>query len=145
MPGRRWQRVIVRQCRWCCIWRLAHLVAVGALLLRWRLVGVLVVGLLALAGGPLLLIPVPVLWRGLVPILWWRRSSVLLRWVLLLMLLAGRRLLILHNLGNAPHDGRCRSRIRTVQRASICNKPPFGGLGSAFCKMVPQSSVKHAG
>ncbi len=75
-----------------------YLVAVRALLLRWRLVGVvLVVGLLALAGGTLLLVAVPVLWRRLVPVLRRWRSPVLLWRVLL----ARRRLLILQGCRHA--------------------------------------------
>ncbi len=76
---------------------MADLAAIGALLLRWCLVGVLVVGLLALAGSTLLLVAVPVLWRRLVPVLRrWRPSVLLWR-----VLLARRWLLILHICRNA--------------------------------------------
>ena len=78
---------------------LAYLVAVGALLLRWRLVWVLIVGRLALPSLPLRLIPMPILWRLLMPVLRRWRSSVLLWRVLLL---AGRWLLILRQCRQAP-------------------------------------------
>lgn len=75
-----------------------HLVAVGVLLLRWRLVGVLVlvVWLLALLRGPLRLVAMPILWWRLRPILGRWRSLILL-WRVLLLMRRRRRLLILHS------------------------------------------------